>query len=67
MCKRGVRGDLDLDDVVLLDRVQKGQRMDRDQHRRLKVAGLVEGRYPNLIVAGSVAQATGEVGRHIRE
>jgi ATP-dependent DNA helicase RecG len=52
---------------MLLDRVQKGQAIDRDDHKRLKAAGLVEGRYPNLIVAGSVAKATGEAGRHIRE
>ncbi len=61
------RTDLDLGQVMLLDRVQKGQRIDRDEHRRLKSAGLVEGRYPNLIVAGAVAKATGEAGRHIRE
>jgi len=61
------RTDLDLRQVMLLDRVQKGQQIDRDDHRRLKSAGLVEGRYPNLIVAGAVAKATGEAGRHIRE
>lgn len=61
------RTDLDLGQAMLLDRVQKGQRIDRDEHRRLKSAGLVEGRYPNLIVAGAVAKATGEAGRHIRE
>jgi len=59
--------DLSLEQVMLLDRVQKRLRIDRDQHRRLKVAGLVEGRYPNLIVAGAVAKATGEAGRHILE
>ena len=61
------RTDLDLGQVMLLDRVQKGQRISRDDHRRLKKAGLVEGRYPNLIVAGAVAKAAGEAGRHIRE
>ncbi len=61
------RTDLDLAQVMLLDRVQKSQRIGRDEHRRLKTVGLVEGRYPNLIVAGSVARATGETGRHIRE
>ena len=61
------RTDLDLGQVMLLDRVQKGQRIGRDEHRRLKAAGLVEGRYPNLIVGGTVAKATGETGRHIRE
>ena len=59
--------DLDLDLVMLLDRVQKRLQIDRQGHRRLKSSGLVEGRYPNLTVAGSVARATGNAGRHIRE
>jgi ATP-dependent DNA helicase RecG len=61
------RTDLNLGQVMPLDRVQKRQRISRDEHRRLKAAGLVEGRYPNLMVAGVVAKATGETGRHIRE
>lgn len=61
------RTDLDLEQVMLLDRIQKGGPVTRDEHRRLKGAGLVEGRYPNLIVAGAVAKVTGEAGRHIRE
>jgi len=61
------RTDLDLGQIVLLDRVQKRQRISQDAHRRLKAAGLVEGRYPSLIVAGAVAKATGGAGRHIRE
>jgi ATP-dependent DNA helicase RecG len=61
------RTDLDLGSVMLLDRVQKGHRISRDEHRRLKANRLVEGRFPNLIVAGAVARATGEAGRHIRE
>jgi ATP-dependent DNA helicase RecG len=52
---------------MLLDQVQKGRPIDREAHRRLKAAGLVEGRYPNLIVAGAVAKAAGDAGRHIRE
>ncbi len=61
------RTDLDLGQVMLLDRVQKGREIDREAHRRLKAAGLVEGRYPNLIVASAIAKAAGEAGRHIRE
>ena len=61
------RTDLDLGEVMLLDRVQKGQGLSRDEHRQLKSAGLVEGRYPNLIVAGAIAKVTGEAARHIRE
>lgn len=59
--------DLDLGLVMLLDRVQRGQRIPRDEHRLLEAGGLVEGRFRNLIVAGAVARATGAAGRHIRE
>ncbi|MDO9228268.1 MAG: putative DNA binding domain-containing protein [Syntrophales bacterium] len=59
--------DLDLATIMLLDRVQKRQRIHPDEHRRLKAAKLVEGRYPNLIVAAQVATATGEKAKHIRD
>lgn len=58
--------DLDLATIILLDRVQKGQRIGADEVKRLKAAKLVEGRYPNLIVAGRVAAVTGEKAQHIR-
>jgi ATP-dependent DNA helicase RecG len=58
---------LTLAEVMLLDRVQKGRRIEREEHKRLKVAGLVEGRYPNVIVSGAMAKATGDAARHIRE
>ncbi len=58
---------LALAEVMLLDRVQRGRPISRDEHRRLKAAGLVEGRYPNIIVSGAMARATGDVARHIRE
>ncbi|MGH8568699.1 MAG: ATP-binding protein, partial [Gammaproteobacteria bacterium] len=61
------RTDLGLGEVMLLDRVQKRRPVGREEHRRLKAAGLVEGRYPSLMVAGTVAKATGQTGRHIRE
>lgn len=51
---------------MLLDRVQKGRPIGKMQHRRLKLAGLVEGRYPNLVVAAVIAKATGEIARHAR-
>jgi len=61
------RTDLGLAQVMLLDRLQKRQTISKEEHRDLKRAGLVEGRYPNLLVAGEVARATGDPGRHIRE
>ncbi|MBK8099850.1 MAG: putative DNA binding domain-containing protein [Planctomycetes bacterium] len=57
---------LSLAQVMLLDRVQKGVPIGRDEHRVLKAAKLVEGRYPNVIVASAMAKATGETARHIR-
>lgn len=59
--------DLSLPQVLLLDKVQKRQRISREDHLNLKRVGLVEGRYPNLMVASKVAKATGKAGQHIRE
>lgn len=61
------RADLNLWDVILLDKVQKRITITREEHARLKAAGLVEGRYPNLLIAGPVAKLTGHEARHIRE
>ena len=61
------RVDLDLWQVILLDRVQKRLPITREAHRVLKSAGLVEGRYPNPLIAARVAKLTGQQARHIRE
>lgn len=61
------RPDLKLAQVMLLDMVQKKRGISKEEHRRLKADALVEGRYPNLIVAAKIAKVTGETGRHIRE
>lgn len=60
------QGELDLATIMLLDKVQKGVRIEPEDAKRLKAAKLVEGRYPNLLVAGSVSAATGDKARHIR-
>lgn len=60
------QGGLDLGLIILLDKVQKGVRISADDSKRLKLAKLVEGRYPNLLVAGPVAAATGQKAEHIR-
>ena len=59
--------DLDLETIIVLDRIQKRLRITTEEHKRLKTAGLVEGRYPNLIVAAQVAGVTGEKARHVRD
>lgn len=61
------RTDLSLTQVMLLDRVQKRLRVSPEGHKALKVAGLVEGRYPSLVIASSIAKATDQKARHIRD
>jgi len=59
--------DLDIWSVILLDKVQKRVRINKDKHSRLKKQGLIEGRYPNLFVAARIAATTGMKARHIRD
>lgn len=60
------QGELDLATIMLLDKVQKGQRIAAEDAKRLKAAKLVEGRFPNLLVAGSVSAVAGQKAQHIR-
>ena len=55
------QGELDLATIMLLDKVQKGQRIAVEDAKRLKSAKLLEGRYPNLLVA-----VAGQKAQHIR-
>ncbi len=57
---------LDLGLIILLDKVQKGQRVSAEECKQLKAAKLVEGRYPNLMVAGRLAAVAGQKAEHIR-
>jgi ATP-dependent DNA helicase RecG len=61
------RTDLRLAQVLLLDRVQKRLRISPEGHKELKAAGLVEGRYPSLVIASKIAEATDQKARHIRD
>lgn len=60
------RGDLDIDTVILLDRVQKNLPITDEAVARLRRAGLIEGRRPNIRVAASVAEATGMQATYAR-
>lgn len=61
------RTDLDLWQALMLDKVQKGETIPHEAHTTLRKQGLVEGRYPNSILSGTVAQATGQEAHHIRQ
>jgi len=60
------RTDLDLWQVMLLDKIQKRVPISREEHRQLKGAKLVEGRYPNLFIIGRIAEVVGDSARYIR-
>lgn len=56
-----------LEDVLLLDRVQKGLRIAKDAARHLRAEGLIEGRYPHLHVSAKVAALTGRRNEYMRK
>ena len=57
---------LNIHTVFLLDKVQKKETITHDQYLDLKKAGLIEGRYPNIYVSYSVAEAVGQKPEYIR-
>ena len=53
-------GSLTLEEIMLLDCVQKRQSLTEDQIALLRPKKLIEGRKPNFFIAKSVAQKTGQ-------
>lgn len=60
------RQDLDLDTVILLDRVQKRLPISDAMITKLRRDGLIEGRKPNIYVSETVAQLTGTEASYTR-
>lgn len=58
--------DLDLLQVLLLDRVQKGHSLTAKEAKALRSAGLIEGRAPNYLISSKVADWTAQKARYIR-
>ncbi|MBQ0945712.1 putative DNA binding domain-containing protein [Ideonella sp. 4Y16] len=59
------RSDLNLGQVLLLDRVQKGRSLAPDQARALRELGLIEGRAPRHFISAKVAEVAGQKARYI--
>jgi ATP-dependent DNA helicase RecG len=59
------QSDLSLSQVILLDKVQKRQRISKEDAALLRTNNLVEGRYPNLFVAAELAALAGEKSKYI--
>lgn len=60
------RPDLDLREVVLLDRVQKRQKVTPEEAKRLRGEKLIEGRSPHYFISAKVADWAGQKARYIR-
>jgi hypothetical protein len=60
------RGDLKLDDVCLLDRVQKKLKVDARAVAHLRREGLIEGRLPHIHVSAKIAALTGQEAAYMR-
>ena len=59
--------DLDLFDVIALDKVQKKGPLTDAEFKRLKTLKLVEGRRPNLFVSARIATVTGDKATYIKQ
>lgn len=57
--------DLSLDDIILLDAVQKKKTIEPYAVRRLRKKGYIEGRLPNIYISAMVAEKTGAVGEYL--
>ncbi|MEK6563758.1 MAG: RNA-binding domain-containing protein [Candidatus Omnitrophota bacterium] len=58
--------DLDIQTVILLDKIQKKNKIAKQSYQRLKKQRLVEGRYPNLFVVSKIADIAGEKAIYIK-
>lgn len=59
--------EIKLAEVILLDKVQKGQAITKDASNLLKKKIFVEGRYPNLHISANIAAATGDMADYMKQ
>lgn len=58
--------DLSLKEIMLLDQVQKKNKISKESALLLKSKSLIEGRYPNIHVSKQVAERTGDKAQYIK-
>lgn len=59
------RTDLTLGQVLLLDRVQKGQPLSAEEVKTMRAMGLIDGRAPKLFISAKVAAAVDQKAKYI--
>lgn len=57
--------DLDISEVMLLDRVQKKYPITKEQSDFLKKDNLIEGRSPNIYISSNIAKITGDKEEYV--
>jgi ATP-dependent DNA helicase RecG len=60
------KADLNLMDVIALDKVQKKRFLTDEEFKVLKSHNLVEGRRPNLYISAKIAAVTGDKSKYIK-
>lgn len=58
--------ELGLKTIILLDKVQKEEKLMKEEFKILKKQGLIEGRYPKIFVVPKIAVITGERAAYIK-
>jgi len=58
--------DLSLEDIMLLDRIQKQKPLSDIEAKHLKAAGLIEGRKPNYHISAKLAKHSDDKASYIR-
>lgn len=58
--------DLSLEEIILLDRIQKHKKISKDEAAQLRAKKLIEGRYPNIHFSKKMAAHTGEEAEYAR-
>lgn len=59
--------EINLTEVILLDKVQKGQPITKEASILLKKNNFVEGRYPNLHISANIAAVTGDMADYMKQ
>lgn len=58
--------DLGIEEIVMLDKVQKRKSLLPEELKLLRTKGLIEGKNPNIIISAKVAQTTGQKAAYTR-
>lgn len=59
--------ELNLQEIILLDKVAKNKSISNDEAQQLKIKNLIEGRKPNYHISSTIATVTGEKAKYIRQ